>query len=509
MPVTDARGLPDGEQIEADLVIVGGGIAGLILAHELAQSAVRVAILEGGGLEPDAELQKLYDGPAVMKGPGNPDRTINSYLGQSRVRALGGSGHVWGGKCGPLDAIDFASRPWRPLSGWPFGRKELTPYYDRACDHLKLPRFPQDGGLPQGTPFKPLGEATAALRASPRAYSPLSGRVDPAAFRRFCDAPAKAQNIHIYLYANVTALRLNGAGEVDHLELRCLNGPQMTARGRRYVLAAGGIENARLLLASNKERPEGVASASDWVGRCFQGHVVITTGVDDPRGDAEAMLATSQDLALYDSQARDRPHAVFVLDPQEQQRLGVGNCTMTLSLQPKPAPKAGALGASAIQLYGAIEGRTAQALDFFLMSEEAPDRDSRITLSAETDALGQPRAQLEWRYGQSDWDSLNGSATGFAMAFGGQGLGRICWPVDTKDVLTSMSPSRHHMGTTRMSATPSQGVVDADCRAHEVANLYVAGSSVFPTSGLVNPTLTLAALAIRLADHLKRDLGAA
>ncbi|MET0336910.1 MAG: GMC family oxidoreductase, partial [Caulobacter sp.] len=262
MPVTDARGLPSDSLIQADLVIIGGGIAGLILAHELAGSAMRVAILEGGGLQPDPEIQKLYDGPALMKGPGNPDRAINSYLGQSRVRALGGSGHVWGGKCGPLDAVDFAARAWRPLSGWPFGRKELKPFYDRACDRLKLPRFPEDGGLPQGTQQKPVGEASSTLRSSPRAYSPLSGRVDAAAFKQFCEAAAQADNIEIYLHANVTGIRLNASGQVDHLEVRCLSGTQMKARGRRYVLAAGGVENARLLLASNKEQPNGVANAA-------------------------------------------------------------------------------------------------------------------------------------------------------------------------------------------------------------------------------------------------------
>lgn len=503
MPVTDARTLPEASLIEGDIVIIGGGMAGLAIAHEFVGSDVRVVILESGGPEPDLEIQRLYDGTGVMTGPGEPDLPIDAYLGQSRVRALGGSGHVWGGKCGPLDAVDFTRRTSVPLSGWPFGRIELKPFYDRACDRLKLPRFPADAGPPDGPALPAVGAPEGALRPSPRAYSPVSGRVDPAAFAAFRDAPGQAANIHVHTHANVTDIRLTADGGVDRLEVRCLTGTRHIARARVYVLATGGIENARLLLASNRDQSAGVGNATGWVGRCFQGHVVITTGDNDPRGEAEIAFTTGADLSLYDNQPRDRPHAVFVLAPGTQQRLGVGNCTLTLSTRAKPGAEAGATRAAVEQLAAAVDGAPARRLDYFLMSEEAPNPESRITLSDQTDALGQPKAHLAWRYAQADWDSLAASARGFATAFGAQGLGRLCWPVESGQIISSMSPSRHHMGTTRMSVAPDQGVVDADCRVHGAPNLYVAGSSVFPTSGLVNPTLTLTALAIRLADHLK------
>ncbi len=509
MPVTDARTLPDASRLEADVIIIGGGMAGLTIAHEFVGGSARVVVLESGGPEPDAEIQALYEGPGVMSGPGNPDRPINDYLGQSRVRALGGSGHVWGGKCGPLDAADFAARPWRPLSGWPFGREALKPFYDRACDRLKLPRFPVDDGPPEGQTLAAPAAADGPLRSSPRAWSPVSGRVDPVAFAAFRDAPGQAPNIHVYTHVNVTGIRLDADGAVERLELRCLSGSRHTARAATYVLATGGVENARLLLASNADRPEGVGNASGWVGRCFQGHVVITTGDNDPRGEAEVAFTTPADLSLYDSQARDRAHAVFALDLATHERLGAGNCTLTLSLRPKPAAAARTAGAAVEQLAAAVEHVPARRLDYFLMSEEAPNPDSRVTLSDQTDALGQPRARLDWRYTAADWTSLAASARGFARAFGEQGLGRVCWPIGTEGLLASMGPSRHHIGTTRMSPDPGEGVVDADCRVHGTPNLYIAGSSVFPTSGLVNPTLTLTALAIRLADHLKSHVGTA
>jgi choline dehydrogenase-like flavoprotein len=503
MPLIDARTLPDASRIEADIVIIGGGMAGLAIAHEFAGSGTHVVILESGGPEPDLEIQSLYDGPGVMSGPGEPDLPFDDYLGQSRIRALGGSGHVWGGKCGPLDAVDFARRASVALSGWPFGRAELKPFFDRACDRLKLPRFPADAGPPEGPGLPAVGNPDGILRPSPRAYSPVSGRLDAAAFAAFRDAPGEAANIHVHTHANVTDIRLAADGGVDRLEVRCLSGTRHTARAGTYILATGGVENARLMLASNRDRPEGVGNAGGWVGRCFQGHVIITTGDNDPRGEAEIAFTTGADLSLYDNQPRDRPHAVFVLAPEAQQRLNVGNCTLTLSTRAKPGAEAGSPRAAVEQLAAAVDGSPARRLDYFLMSEHAPNPDSRITLSDQTDALGQPRARLDWRYTQADWDSLAASARGFATALGTQGLGRLCWPVESGQIIASMGPSRHHMGTTRMSVAPDQGVVDADCRVHGTPNLYIAGSSVFPTSGLVNPTLTLTALAIRLADHLK------
>ena len=509
MPVTDARTLPDAGVIEADIVIIGGGMAGLTMAHELAGTAASVVVLESGGPEPDPEIQALYNGSCTVSGPDNEDWVFTQFLGTSRVRALGGSGHVWGGKCGPLDAVDFAARPWRALSGWPFGRRELKPFYDRACERLKLPRFPEDDGLPEGDAPAPVTDHNGPLRSSPRAYSPVSGRADAAAFAEFRDAPGRAPNVHVHTHVNVTGIRLGADGAVDRLELRCLTGTRHIARARAYVLATGGIENARLLLASTAEAPNGVGNGSDWVGRCFQGHCTISTPDNDPRGDAEVAFVTDADLSLYDNQPRDRAHAVFVLAPQAQQGLGVGNCTLTLSLRPKPAAAAGTVRAAVDQLASAVEGPAARRLDYFFMSEQAPNPDSRITLSDQTDALGQPRARLDWRYTQTDWDSLAGSAAGFGRALGAQNLGRLCWPVESDTLIRSLSPSRHHMGTTRMSVDPAQGVVDADCRVHDTPNLYIAGSSVFPTSGLVNPTLTLTALAIRLADHLKSTMGIA
>jgi choline dehydrogenase-like flavoprotein len=153
-------------------------------------------------------------------------------------------------------------------------------------------------------------------------------------------------------------------------------------------------------------------------------------------------------------------------------------------------------------------GGDGQLLGFFAMSEHFPNPDSRVTLDPSAkDPLGMPRIHLEWRYAKADWDSLERSAAGFGDALGASDQGRACWPIQRRQLLEISSASRHHMGTTRMSADPTTGVVDPNLKVHDAANLYVAGSSVFPTSGIANPTLTILALVMRLADHLKLEMG--
>jgi choline dehydrogenase-like flavoprotein len=194
--------------------------------------------------------------------------------------------------------------------------------------------------------------------------------------------------------------------------------------------------------------------------------------------------------------------------------MGTGNFTATFytgeetgaRTQAKAETKTIGQAAARIDGQGAGGG---QLLGFFAMSEHFPNPDSRVTLDAAAkDALGMPRIRLDWTYSKTDWDSLERSAAGVGDALGAAGQGRLCWPIKRQTLLEISSASRHHMGTTRMHADPRQGVVDPDGRVHETANLYVAGSSVFPTSGIANPTLTILALVMRLADHLKQEIGA-
>lgn len=501
MAIIDARTLPNATEIEADLVIIGGGMAGIAIAREWAGAERSVAILESGGLDADAAAQDLYRGAGTMRAPGNDDRAIDDYLHQSRFRGLGGSGNIWGGKCVPLDASDFLHREWVGLSGWPMTRETLQPFYDRACDMLEIARFDRPFSDPERPPLRLDGET--CFFSAPRRFTRLSGAVDAEAFNRFRTGFADADNVSVYLNANVTALRRGGRG-LRGLDVACLDGRRHRARGRAYLLATGGIENVRLMLAS------GFGDASDYLGRCFQGHV--TFGVyDNPDGLNSSLCVSQPDqsMALYTQQGRDITHCVLAATLEGQRRHRIGNCTVTMADAPVPAAaEAPAIFRMArLADHGPGEG-VGRNLPLFVMSEHQPNRESRIVLDeANVDALGMPRVRLEWSYSEADLAALEGAVRAIAVELGAAGAGRFCWPIERGDLLRSLNASRHHMGTTRMSGDASEGVVDGDCRVHGCRNFYVAGSSVFPTSGIANPTLTLMALAIRLSDHLKRDMG--
>ena len=516
MAFIDARTLPDASRIEADLVIIGGGLAGITLAKELARSSFKIAILESGGREIDEAIQGLYAGTAVVKAPDNPDKPFDDYPAQSRARVLGGSGMIWGGKCVPLDPADFTARPWAPHSGWPVTRAQMQPFYDRACDLLEIPRFDADNTALKDPARPPLAlDPRDGFFSAPRVFTRYSGGSDKAAFDRFRTDFADAPNITVYLHANITQIRLSKTGDkVEGLDVACLDGKRHTAVGRTYVLAVGGIENVRLLLASNGVRPEGIGNRHDLVGRFFQGHVTYALDGDAETEGTAVHVSREASMGLYLNADRTTSHCVVAAGLTAQQRMATGNFTATLyagEATGAGTPTQGetkALRRVATRIDGAGQG-DGQLLGFFAMSEHFPNPDSRVTLDPSAkDALGLPRIHLEWRYAKADWDSLERSAAGFGDALGAAGQGRVCWPVQRGKLLEISSASRHHMGTTRMNADPALGVVDPDLRIHEVGNLYVVGSSVFPTSGIANPTLTILALVMRLADHLKLDMGA-
>jgi len=502
MAFIDARTLPEATEIEADLILIGGGLASISIAKQWAGVGKSVAILESGGRERDMEIQGLYAGGGVMRAPGNPDRNIDSYPVQSRARWYGGSGNVWGGKCAPLDPADFERRDWLERTGWPVTRAQMNPYYDRACDLLQIPRFDRDwDNTPD--PDRPPLAINDNFFSSPRVFTALSGEIDAAKFDAFRnDFVEASDNIRVYLHANVTSIALRRGNRVQGLEVRCLNGRRHTARGRAYVLATGGIENVRLLLASG-----GIGNHSDLLGRCFQGHV--TFGVYENAEGLNTMLCVSdgQNMSLYADSARDKVHCVIATSLEGQRRNGTGNFTTTL-FNPNAAPRAedGALLALAAKLD--VNGGGARYHPGFYMSEQFPHLESRLTLLPEhTDPLGMPRVFLDWVYSERDLDNLERSIAALGDALGAEGKGRIRFPVARENLLETLNMSRHHMGMTRMDADPEHGVVDENCRVHGIRNLYVAGCSVFPTSGIANPTLTIIALALRLSDHLKRDMG--
>lgn len=514
----DARQLPDGTELQADLCIVGGGAVGITLARELAGGPLKVVLLESGGLDFDPDTQALYAGEVV----GNPGADPE----YARLRYLGGSSNHWMGYCRPLDPIDFAARPWIPWSGWPIGPTDLEPFYPRVREVLELH---SDDYAASGW----------AGQLSPILTGPLGrGRLAPVVFQlspptrlgqRYRALLESAPNIDVQLHANLVDIVTDpSACEVVALEAACLGGPRFTVRARVTVLATGGIENARLLLAANRVMPAGLGNTHDLVGRFFMDHPAAEAAEVLFTGDAEQVRSTGSQLVdggFVLSEATERAEATGRFYCQIYPARGNGGVEETgyvalrrlarsLRRGQMPADFNTQLGLVASDLDGAASGLWRRflgdihALGVRLHPEVVPNPDSRITLTAERDALGLPRIRHDWRLSAID---RHGYARGLAILgeeLGRLGLGRLRaaeW-LEAEPFVFPGDGSWHHCGTTRMNDDPKQGVVDRDCLVHGMANLYVGGSSVFPTIGFANPTFTITALSLRLADHLAARL---
>jgi len=507
--LTDARTLADGTRLDADLCIIGGGMAGIAITRELMKSGARILMLESGGEQPSNEAQDFCRATGILADPDGRTLDAGKFIVNSRVRAFGGSGHVWGGKCGRLEVSDFERRPWIEHSGWPFTRDVLDPYYDRACRLLKLPSF--RGDLVGLDPTRPVFRMSADSRfeTAARFHSPVSGGASRADFDEFRYAITRVPSVNVCLHAHVTECCVTSSGQaVSHLDVRTIAGTKFTVTARHYVLATGGLENARLLLLSRSTLPAGVGNTHGLVGRYFAGHANSAAyGGDKGPTSGVAFSALSQSFDLYTTSDVRVVWGIWNMTRAAQRRERVPNFWATFSAPSYDVPST---DRAVARFAAAIDRQASGDLSRFVpvrcMTEEPPNPDSRVSLSsADVDLLGRPRLHLEWRFNEQYVAGMQAGVQLLARSLGVMGAGRLRWPITRDGLLRSLTPARHHMGTTRMHADPRQGVVDSHCRVHGVNNLHIAGSSVFPTPGIVNPTLTLIALAIRLADRLRHS----
>lgn len=525
--LVDPRSLPDGARVDTDLCIIGAGAAGIAIAREWAGSDHSVVLLESGGFEPDATVQALTRGEASGNVLANPE----TYLSRSRLRYFGGSTNHWGGSCRPLDELDFETRPWVADSGWPFERSTLDPYYERARRLVEVAAFdydietshprgraplwsrPEDSGLDTAVRPTPVSDRPKRIGTMVIHFSP------PTRFgQRFRETIVSAKNVSLHLHANAVALETDADGaRLASIRVARLDGSSYRVWPRVTVLATGGIENPRLLLASNQKRTAGLGNHHDRVGRYFMDHLAI-------RGGHALFTLPFATMALYrpghDARHHSRSMGLLTLDARtqrEQKLLGFSVrlrrvqwndldsrqrallrsalCIDRLDAERPPLPA----DADAHAFIASLE----------VVAESSPRPDSRVTLAERRDPLGLPLARVDWQVDPADYQSMLRSLELMAAELGSRSRGRVRPMIET--ARNGLRPRTggwsHHMGTTRMHSDPKFGVVDANCRVHSVSNLYIAGSSVFPTGGSEGTTtLTLLALALRLSDRLKREL---
>lgn len=479
--------------LKADICIAGGGAAGMTLALDLRASGQSVILLESGGFRREAETQRLSDGRMIG---------INTWnLRSMRVRALGGATGHWEGWCRPLMPQDFEIRDYVPNSGWPIRYDDLLPWYARACETLEIGAFQWDAEARA----KAMGTGVLATgTAIDHRYYQFS---PPTRFARvYGGALEKAENVRVIAHANVADIRLDGdRGRVESFTCRTLAKTEFHVHANRYVLALGGIENARVLLAARSQQPEGVANGYDVVGRYFMEHPHYYGSIGIVHF---AELVRTFYSAMPSDLKRANGTSVRVMgalglaaDVARSERL------LNFSAAFHPIKEGGETSvlppASAQALL--TRGRGAhQEAQLAIRAEQSPLADSRVLLTDEVDPLGMPRVAVDWRIAREDDLQLHRGLVILGRELGASGIARAWIPGDSSRFRWRPSPGGHHLGTTRMGADPAASVVDADCRTHQVENLYIAGSSVFPTGGEANPTLTIVALAHRLADTLTR-----
>jgi choline dehydrogenase-like flavoprotein len=490
----DARALPDHTVLTPDIAIVGGGPAGISLALALANTKLKVVLLESGGMNFDRDIQKMYGGGETG--------VRYTALDQGRLRFLGGSSNHWGGWCRPLDAIDFEARDWVAHSGWPFPRKAIEPWFDRAQALCEAGPWTYDRivDTAQQGPLLPLG--AGGLYTSWFQFSKTRDGILPTYFgTRYADDLKRCANLTPYTNANVTGIRLTANGaSVDQLDVATLTGKRFTVKPRLTVLAAGAMETARLLLASNDVMKPGVGNQNDLVGRYFADHPV-------PRDVATLVAFNGPIAACYGSNMTLNNGAVVrvALSPTAafcKSHNVVGSLTTIETAVDLDETGKAAVITTAIAL--GVDASNAKAYSVGCGMELEPDPDRRLTLTDAKDALGMPRLKLDMRISDQDFARYRSTLEelGRQLLASRAGMLRINYS-RREEWLAAMDWGNHHLGTTRMSADPKTGVVNADSQVHGVNNLFVAGSSVFPTYGSSNPTLNLIALTLRLADHLK------
>jgi len=517
----------------ADVCVVGSGPAGALVAHRLAAQGADVVVLEAGPRfefsrrreQQEEHIRPGMGDPWEMGGPRDDYTTAGKHypLNAARVKGVGGSTLHWQGMVMRLHERDFEMETRYDIGAdWPIEYEDLQPYYAEAERELGVA-----GAM--DNPYAPTREEPFPLSAFPPSYSdslfaeacerleidmhsvpnarnsePYDGRAACQGYgtcRPVCPSGAKytaeshvdkaeAAGARVIDHAPVQRLEHDESGQV--VEAAVYTTPDGTERrqtARRFVVACGGVENARLLLLSASDRyPNGLANSSGAVGRFFMDHLFAGAGgrLDEPTRQNHIGFITSECHQFYDDE-----------EPIEGMKLEFLNYA-------GPSPVIEALHAETWgdELLDQLRESYGTHIAMGGLVEQLPDAENRITLDPERrDDHGNPVPHVEWSLSERTTDAIR-RANEIQHAVLEELGASIEWTVGPD----ATGPAYHQMGTTRMGADPDESVVDADCRTHDLSNLWVVGSSVFPTGGAMNPTLTIAALSLRAAESLAESL---
>jgi choline dehydrogenase-like flavoprotein len=470
-----------------DVCIVGSGPAGISVARKLAINGIRIALLEAGGLEYSKQSQDIYDGKSIG---------LEEWgaLSGCRLRYFGGTSNHWAGRCSYFDPQDFADIHYSGMSGWPIKYQEVMQYLSEASKIVDLKKDGWETNYDKNWPG-------ASFRYSDKNLSP------PTRFSsKFHDEIESTENIDLFINANLVDIKLDeNTTTVNELILKNYKNQTFKFKAKEYIIAAGAVENARLLLNSNSVIQQGIGNQTDIVGRCFMEHFNIEFG-----------RFVADDLSYWPQTIELNPTSMLMKE------LNIGNGV--LAFQPnynmrsygrfkelKSAMKSFACGSKFLT-------DTARKIANFncpgdgvitSLLEQSPNLSSRVFLDTEVDTLGLNKIVLDWRSNSHDLRTIRKLGKQVAMQMAKHSIARVQlnkFILDENEEIEEYGYHCHQMGTTRMASSHKDGVVDENCKVYGTDNLYIAGSSIFPTGGGCNPTLTIVMLSLRLAEHLKTKI---
>ncbi len=551
--IISANDIQQGDVLQADVVVVGSGAAGIPLSLELADTGLKVILLEAGGDSVQNRDQDLYAGSVVQP-------SLHPPADKYRQRCLGGSTVTWGGRCVPLDPIDLESRDYVPLSDWPISYDELNAYFPAANEWLEAGNCEYKSSRAFSDAVPPLFKGFDSDIVSIDSLERFSRPTDM--FSRYKGRFEANENVRLISDANCTSISLDSTGrEVAKLVVSTLEKKVFHVTASHYILAVGGIETARLLLASNDVTTAGVGNENDVVGRYYMCHIAGNVGklnLSIPKTDVRHGYEISPEgiycrrrISLVESEQsrREINNVVFrlhfprIADPIHRSgvlsliylakpfisyeygtrlRDGDGDSFKSMLLHLRnvlfsPIETARFLlkwvskrNLASRKFPSIILENKTNRFSLEINGEQIPRHDSRIYLANEKDELGVPRVVIDWKYSPQDIKSIKETLDVFRSELERLGIGTLEYDENMleEELLRFGAYGGHHIGTARMGTDPKTSVVDSDCKVHGIENLFIAGSAVFPTSSQANPTLALTALAVRLAGHIAVQLSA-
>lgn len=513
---------------EADICILGGGVAGIVLARELLGKFKKIILLESGGENYTQEAQDLY-APSTKNKSYYPDP---SY---SRLRFLGGASNHWENNTSPLDPIDFEKRSWVANSGWPISYKDLEAFYPKAEIYCGV----KGNGYNTKEWVKKLGYTDVVSSSKVLETGIAKAAVPGTRFYAVHGQPlVEHSGIEVITFANVVDLDFDEqAQQITKVFFETKPGLRHDVKAKAFIMCFGGIENARMLLTFNKKYKNKIGNYHDNVGRYFMDHPTVRAAHFYPH--------TSKGLELYTAGPVGDLNVKGFFEIQKEMLTlhGLSNIRMPIHAASKYDMSD---GISSHHILGdafssgdlpdnfgmhilnyvkdidmVVEAVSRKAFNkklfddademngyqLAMMLEQTPHKDNRIRLGEKRDPYGIERIEIDWEFKEDDQERMWRALELTANEVGALSLGRIRLLKERSERLMGdqMGYGHHHMGTTRMSEDYKNGVVDAQQKVFGTNNFFIAGSSVFSTGGHVPPTLTIVALTIRLAETIFKE----